>query len=142
MKCLSEFWGLLQQVNQKLVQSNPIKPSRGHGDIYCRQLARSTGTNLDLQLVFKAKEGLLGASQVVLVIKNVPASAGDLRDKGLIPGLGRSPGGGHGNPLQYGCVQNAMDRGTWWAVVRKVRKSGNMTEVTWHTTGIIGTSDL
>ena len=138
MKCLFEFWRLLQQVNQKSspMQSNPVEVM---GDIYCRQLARSTGTNLDLQLVFKAKEG---ASQVVLVIKNLPANAGDLRDKGLIPGSGRSPGGGHGNPLQYGCLQNPTDRGTWWAVVRKVRKSGNMTEVTWHTTGIVGTPDI
>ena len=44
---------------------------------------------------------------MVLVVKNLPANAGDIRDSGLIPGLGRSPGGGHGNPLQYSCLENA-----------------------------------
>ena len=52
----------------------------------------------------------IGASQVVLVIKNPPANAGDIRDTCLIPGLGRSPGGGHGNILQYSCLENPMDR--------------------------------
>ena len=54
-----------------------------------------------------------GASQVVLVVKNPPANAGDVRDVGLIPGSGRPPGGGHGNPLQYSCQENPMDRGAW-----------------------------
>ena len=52
-----------------------------------------------------------GASQMVLVVKNLPANAGDIRHVGLIPGLGRSPGEGHGNPLQYSCLENPMDRG-------------------------------
>ena len=51
------------------------------------------------------------ASQVSLVVKNLPASAGDIRDMGLIPGSGRFPGGGHFNPLQYSCLENPMDRG-------------------------------
>ena len=51
------------------------------------------------------------ASQVVLVVKNPPANAGDVRDVGSIPGWGRSPGEGHGNPLQYSCLENPMDRG-------------------------------
>ena len=55
------------------------------------------------------------ASQVVLVVKNLPARAGDRRDADLIPGLGRSPGGGHGNPLQYSCLENPMDRDACWA---------------------------
>ena len=54
-----------------------------------------------------------GASQVVLVVKNLPANAGDFRDVGSIPGLGRSPGGGHDNPLQHSCLENPMDRGAW-----------------------------
>ena len=54
-----------------------------------------------------------GASQVM---KNHPANAGDIRDVGEIPGLGRSPGGGHGNPLQYSFLENPMDRGAWWAI--------------------------
>ena len=55
------------------------------------------------------------ASQMVLVVKNLPANAGDVRDVGSIPGLGRFPGGGHGNPLQNSCLENPMDRGAWWA---------------------------
>ena len=63
------------------------------------------------------------ASQVALVVKNLPANAGDIRDVGLIPGPGRSLGGGRGNPLQYSCLENPMDRGAWWATVYGVTKS-------------------
>ena len=52
-----------------------------------------------------------------LVVKNPPDNAGDIRDVGSIPGLGRSPGGGTGNPLQYSCLRNPMDEGAWWATV-------------------------
>ena len=62
-------------------------------------------------------------SQVALVVKNTPASAGDARDIGSIPGWGRSPGEGNGNPLQYSCLENPMDRGAWWATVRGVAES-------------------
>ena len=51
------------------------------------------------------------------MVKNPPADAGDTRDLGLIPGSGKSPGAGYGNPLQYSCLENPMDRGTWWATV-------------------------
>ena len=64
-----------------------------------------------------------GASQVALVVKNPPASAGDLRDTGSIPGSGRSPGGGHGHPLQCSCLENPMGRGAWWAAVHRVAQS-------------------
>ena len=61
------------------------------------------------------------ASQVTLVAKNPPANEGDMD---LILGLGRSPGGGgHGNPLQYSCLENPMDRGAWWSAVHRVAKS-------------------
>ena len=63
-----------------------------------------------------------GASQVVLMVKNPLASAGDVRDTGLIPGLERSPGGGHGNPLQYSCLENPMDRGAWRAAVMGLQR--------------------
>ena len=63
------------------------------------------------------------ASQVVLVVKNLPANAGDTRDVGFIPGSARSPGRGNGNPLQYSCLENPMDRGAWWATVHGVAKS-------------------
>ena len=63
------------------------------------------------------------ASQVVLVVKNLPANAGNVRDLGSIPGLGRSSGGGHGNPLQYSCLENPMDKGAWQVMVHGVTKS-------------------
>ena len=59
----------------------------------------------------------LGASQVALLVKNLPAN---VRDVGSIPGSGRSPGGRHGNPLQYSCLENPMDRGAWQATVYRV----------------------
>ena len=60
---------------------------------------------------------------MALVIKDLLASAGDLRDMGSIPGLGRSPGEGNSNPLQYSCLENPMDRGAWWATVHGVAES-------------------
>ena len=63
------------------------------------------------------------ASQVVLVVKNMPASAGDASDTGSIPGLGRSPGVGSGNPFQYSCLGNPTDRGAWQAMAHSVPKS-------------------
>ena len=59
-------------------------------------------------------------SQVALVVENPAANAGDIRDMGSIPGLGRSPGRGHSNPLQYSCLENPMDKGAWWATVHRV----------------------
>ena len=58
-----------------------------------------------------------GASQMALVRKNPPANSGDIRGVDSIPGSGRPPGGGHGNPLQY-CLENPMDRGAWWAAIQ------------------------
>ena len=62
-------------------------------------------------------QGCIWTSQVALVVKNLPANARDIRDASLIPGLGRSPGEGSGNPLQYSCLGNPMDRGAWRAIV-------------------------
>ena len=56
-------------------------------------------------------------------VKNLPAIAGDIRDLCSILRLGRSPGGGHGNPLQYSCLENPMDRGAWWATNHGVARS-------------------
>ena len=66
---------------------------------------------------------LSSLSQVALVIKNLPASAGDRRDVGLIPGLGRPPGERNGTPLQFYHLENLMDRGAWWAIVHRIAKS-------------------
>ena len=57
------------------------------------------------------------SDEVALMVKNLPANSGDIRDMGLILQLGRSPGGGHGDPLQYSCLQNLTDRGAWRATV-------------------------
>ena len=57
------------------------------------------------------------------MVKDLPANAGDIRDLVSIPGLGRSPGGGHGNPLQYSCLENPMDRGAWQATIHGVAKN-------------------
>ena len=66
--------------------------------------------------VFKRKKLVVF---VALVVKNLPANAQDIRDRGSIPGSRRSPGGGKDNPLQYSCLKNPMDRGAWWAVITK-----------------------
>ena len=65
----------------------------------------------------------ISPDQVALVVKDLPASKGDARGMGLIPGSGRSPGEGNGNPLQYSCLENFVDRGAWWVTVNGVSKS-------------------
>ena len=65
------------------------------------------------------------------LVKNLPANAGDRRDEGSNPVSGRSPGGGTGNPLQYSCLGNPMDRGAWWATAHEIAKS--WTQLSAHT---------
>ena len=60
------------------------------------------------------------------MVKNLSANAPGARDMGLIPGLGRSPGVGNSNPLQYSCLENSTDRGVWWATVHEIRKELDM----------------
>ena len=72
--------------------------------------------------LFGLCSGPKGASQVAQWVKDLP-NAGDTGNMGLIPGLGRPPGGGHGNSLQYSCLENPMDRGAWLATVHGVTKS-------------------
>ena len=66
---------------------------------------------------------MTGVSQMALVVKNLPANAGDVRETDSIPGMGRSPGEGNGNPLQYSSLENPMDRGAWQATVHRVEQS-------------------
>jgi len=80
-----------------------------------------------LKPVFVVDSRLL-ATQVVLVVKNLPANAGDAKDMGSIPGLGRSPGEGNGNPFQYSHLENPMDRATQWAPVHGIES--DTTELT------------
>ena len=70
----------------------------------------------------------LGASQVVLVVKNLPANVGDRKDQGLIPGLGRSSGGRHGSPLQYSCLENSHGQRSLAGYSPQGRKELDMTE--------------
>ena len=78
---------------------------------------------------FNANHTMKWASHVELVVKNPPANAGDIRDVGSVPRLGRSPGEGHGNPLQDSCLENPMGRGAWWVTVHGVTAS-DTTEAT------------
>ena len=69
---------------------------------------------------------------MALVVKNPLANAGDTRDVGSIPGSGRFPGGGHGNPLQYSCLENPMDRGALWATVHRVTSQAQLKGLSMH----------
>ena len=71
----------------------------------------------------KGNGGTCFASLVALMVKNLPANTGDTRDWGSIPGLGRSPGVGNSNLLQYACQGDPTERGAWWAIVQGVAKS-------------------
>ena len=76
-----------------------------------------------VRIEIKSKCSGFGASQVALVVKNLPANEGDIRDSGSIPELEKSPGGGQGNILQYSCLENPLDRGAWQATVHRVTES-------------------
>ena len=101
-------------------------PPAGASVTSCKKTSRSSrsaSTAESSTVLIWLRYSKCWASQVALVAKNLSAKAGDIRDTGSIPGLGRSPGGRHGNPLQYSCLQNPMDRGAWWPIVRGVTKS-------------------
>ena len=81
---------------------------------------------VSLNLTVAVAEG--GASQVVLAVKSPLPSAGDIGDVSVIPGSGRSPGEGHGNPLQFSCLENLMNRGAWRATAHGGHKESDTTE--------------
>ena len=105
--------------------------SQGAGScICCKYTVRSIvkmlpgshlGDNLFFQ--FNANHTMKWASHMVLVVKNPPANAGDIRDMDSIPGLGRSPEGVHGNRLYYSCLENPMDREAWQFIVHRIKKT-------------------
>ena len=76
----------------------------------------------EINLEFVISRYILQASQVASVVKNLPVNAEDVRDVSSIPGLGRSPAGGNGNPLQSSCLENPMEREAWWATDHRVAK--------------------
>ena len=92
----------MESIIRKLLRTALVL--RSEGRLLCR--------NLDLRL-----------NKEVLVVKNPPANAGDTRNAGLIPGSRSSPEVGNGNPLQYSCLENFMDRRDWWATVHRVEKT-------------------
>ena len=101
------------------------------GGAHCSQIIQTLGASATARL-FRLQPSLpesLGPE--ALVEKNPPASAGDTRETGLTPELGKSPGGRRGNPLQYSCLENVVDRGVWWATVHGVAES-DMIEMTQH----------
>ena len=100
---------------------------------FCRGILPTQGSNPGLsrcrQILYRLSHQGIPSFQVVLVVKNWPANAGDIKDGGSIPESGRSPGGGHDSPLQCSCLENPMDRRAWWALVRGVAKS--LTRLKW-----------
>ena len=88
-----------------------------------REYTLVTATRENLLTATETQCSQIRASPVALVVKNPPANARDIRDMSSIPGLGRSPGGEHGNPLQYSCLKNPMDRGASWATVHRITQS-------------------
>ena len=93
-------------------------PCWGHSYLHCRGVSFAHDCRFGDFLMY-----IFWASVVALEVKNLPVNAGDIRDIGLIPGSGRSSGRRNGNPLQYSCLENPMDRGSWWAKVYRVSKS-------------------
>ena len=93
-------------------------PCRGHSYLHCRGVSFARDCRFGDFLMY-----IFWASVVAPVVKTLPVNAGDIRDIGWIPGSGRSSGRSNGNPLQYSCLENPMDRGAWRAVVYRVSKS-------------------
>ena len=106
--------------------SSVIFPSASLSQPKPRDISRLASVWL-LTTFINATSSTALASQVLLVVKNPPASAGDVRDRGSIPGSGRAPGGGNGYPLQYSCLENPMDPWAWRVIVNGVTKVSDMT---------------
>ena len=114
-----QLWGPEQAIHLKILILKLIYENLS--DIYENLSKIFVGATKNIGVEFRGTQNLTLGFQVALVIKNSPANAGS------IPGSRRSPGGGHGNPLQYSCSENPMDRGDWWATIRlqRVRNDWN-----------------
>ena len=111
---ITNFWSLFKLMSIELVMpSNHL--------ILCRPLLLLPSIFPGIHTKLLKSLWSFWTSQVAVVVKNPPANAGVIREAGAIPGSG-SPGGGHGNPHQYSCLENPMDRGAWWATVHGVAK--------------------
>ena len=113
--CVSKCMMVSNRLKVWVTQSNTLNYTFFHK---CPEIQESKGRKEE-----KAN------TQVALVVKNPPASSGDVRHTGSVPGSGRYSGGGHGNPLQYSCLKNPLVGGAWWAVVHGVAES-DTTEAT------------
>ena len=112
------------QRNHKQSQTLYLKSKKAHQLILSVLQGIRVGRDQDWEAIDLAHSAApQQASQAVVAVKNPATDAGDTRDKGSIPGPGRRPGGGHGNPLQYSCLENSTDRGAWGAAVHRVPKS-------------------
>ena len=105
--------------------------------LFLHSLSSLISNCLNLPFGIQGQSRKLRASQVALAVKNPPASAGGIRYAASIPGLGRFPGGGHSNPLQYSCLENLMDWGAWWTTVHRVPESWTWLNTHTRTQGII-----
>ena len=106
----------------------------GQGGLACYDSwGRRVGHDWATDLIWSDLNITFWASHMVLIVKNQSASARDIREAGSISGSGRSRGGGHGNPLQYSCLEKPKDRGAWWATIHMVAQSLYTTEVIQHT---------
>ena len=101
------------------MDSLPLAPLYASGKEFQIHLQWISGSNINFFFFLKSNLHM-GTSLVAQIVKNLPANAGDL---GLIPGLGRYPGGGQDNPLQYSCMGNPMDRGAWRVILHGVTKN-------------------
>ena len=106
---------------QKLYHLSYLNPSKW---LACSYHSIHSGLFLTPHFIlFSFCHHTLRTSQMVLVVKNLSANAGNAIEVGWIPGLGRCPGEGSGNPLQYPCLENLIDRGAWWTIINGVPKS-------------------
>ena len=126
------LWNQIPLINTAAILKPTSRSERGKFLTWLHSVPGLLDTASLLWWSFSASLGINRASQVALVVKNPLANTGDIRDMGSVPGLGRSSGGGHGNPSQDSCRENPRDRGAWWVTVHRVTNS--WTQLEWLST--------